>query len=79
MLPARRAHIMKEEKRKEKYKPSPGFGGNREGSGRKHTRHQFTTQIDLDLWEEIKDMEKKNDFINMCIREYFEKGKEAAN
>lgn len=63
---------------KEKYKPSPGFGGRREGSGRKHTRQQVTTQIDLDLWDKIKDISKRNDFINMCIREHLEKEKETA-
>ena len=63
---------------KEKYKPSPGFGGRREGSGRKHTRHQTTIQVDLDLWDRIKDLKKRNDFINMCIREHFEKEQETA-
>lgn len=58
---------------KPKYKK---MGGSRPGAGRKKRRHQCTVHLDIDIWEEIKDLEKKNDFINDCIRDKLDHGKD---
>lgn len=48
-------------------------GGARPGAGRPKTKQKLSVYVDIDLYNEFKDVKDKNGYINKCIREHQER------